>query len=90
MRGQSCLNDRKANRRQMTNSKVIKTLVCPAVIPKAYKVQMSRKKRQRILKILGSKTVLMTTATNSIIQCIKILTLWLPQHAFYSSGNIFK
>lgn len=80
MRGQSCLNDRKANRRQMTNSKVIKTLVCPAVTPKAYKVQMSRLRRQRIAKILAGKTTLTMAATNSIIQRIKILTLCLPRH----------
>lgn len=55
----------------MTNSKVIKTLVCPAVIPKAYKVQTSRMKGQRIVKILGSKTALMMIARNSIIQRIK-------------------
>lgn len=80
MRGQSCLNDRKANRRQMTNSKVIKTLVCPALTPRAYKVQMSRLRRQRIAKILGSKTTLTRAATNSIIQGIKMLTLCLPRH----------
>lgn len=47
----------------MTNRKVIKNTSVPNSNSKGYKVRMSRIKRQRIVKILGSKTILTMTST---------------------------